>query len=619
MPYTPTNFSTTAVINADTLFQNYDDEVQVLMSDVGNYLTDEMVKVYTETETIVTDGIKVNSVETIEDLATQDGVVFKTIIVKDLNRGGTFIWSATGTANGGTVFAGATGYWNRQYSGAVNVKWFGAVGDGVTDDTTAIQNAINCLLPIYIPSGTFKLLGGLTATHKININCSGTLKYEGTTIDNEVVLDITTSTDDLDFEIAPVLNNLTIVGNDIAYCGIRINSIFAPRIINYTSKGFTAGWALVFRNIALTSGARWTEAYYVENIASNYNKGGVRFHVDGGTASFGYGFISGNITNKIGDDSNQSLGMLVETTQLYQTKIDLNIWCNGYGTALKVGSSSYTGAKIYWCDIRLGGEQFNSGNYAVDLTDGQIFGCTGSVILNQGQILNPSNNRLEIYGQYQKVNYGNTTKQINGYDTKLTPLIASFQVEDAFSGKPEAGFGISSGTNMACPIVWMYDAVGNSFRVSKASFDSEPSTDDYVLDAYYDGTVKAKTKFKAPKFASYETTFYATASATTTQVFNLASILDTSGSYFITCHGYGSNTNLAVSGFTLFSLASQDIITPVTQTISQDYNYGSIALQTYGNIAANTYNVGNGRKFQIVVTNANATEMLMNLTITRIG
>lgn len=130
MAYIPTNFSTTAVINADTLFQNYDNEVQVLMSDVGNYLSDEIVKVYTETGIIVTDGIKVNSVETIEDLATQDGVVFKTIIVKDINRGGTFIWSATGTSNGGTVFAGASGYWNRQYSGAISVKWFGAKGNG---------------------------------------------------------------------------------------------------------------------------------------------------------------------------------------------------------------------------------------------------------------------------------------------------------------------------------------------------------------------------------------------------------------------------------------------------------------------------------------------------------
>lgn len=66
------------------------------------------------------------SVATIGDLSTIDINKYNTAIVKDLNRGGTFIWSPTGTANGGTVFAGITGYWNRQYSGAVNVKWFGA-------------------------------------------------------------------------------------------------------------------------------------------------------------------------------------------------------------------------------------------------------------------------------------------------------------------------------------------------------------------------------------------------------------------------------------------------------------------------------------------------------------
>lgn len=54
---------------------------------------------------------------------------------------------------------------NRMIEGAaVNVKDFGAVGDGVADDTAAIQAAVNASQDVYFPPGTYKTTSTITVS-----------------------------------------------------------------------------------------------------------------------------------------------------------------------------------------------------------------------------------------------------------------------------------------------------------------------------------------------------------------------------------------------------------------------------------------------------------------------
>ncbi|HJT73580.1 MAG TPA: glycosyl hydrolase family 28-related protein, partial [Chitinophaga sp.] len=78
--------------------------------------------------------------------------------------GGDFYWDAasTETPNGGTIFStGTTGRWKRLIEGPLNVRWFGAKGDDIADDTAAFTAAIKCngdiRKEIDVPAGTYKI------------------------------------------------------------------------------------------------------------------------------------------------------------------------------------------------------------------------------------------------------------------------------------------------------------------------------------------------------------------------------------------------------------------------------------------------------------------------------
>ena len=117
------------------------------------------------------------AVDTINDfpLDASDG---DTVIVRDLNRGGTFIYDSSKVAehNDGTNFNG----WIRQYSSAVNVKWFGASKDRV-DNEIPINLAHQLFGKVEI-SEDYKISSPIILTMDTQNNTAGIISNRYSTI-----------------------------------------------------------------------------------------------------------------------------------------------------------------------------------------------------------------------------------------------------------------------------------------------------------------------------------------------------------------------------------------------------------------------------------------------------
>ncbi|WP_448208584.1 glycosyl hydrolase family 28-related protein [Azospirillum sp. sgz302134] len=108
-----------------------------------------------------------DSMTALRALTPGQGAAYGTVMLRGYSSvgdggAGLFVWDASSAAadDGGTVIrpssSTAAGRWLRVKVGPVSVKWFGAKGDGSTDDTAAIQAALNRTGDVLFPPGDYR-------------------------------------------------------------------------------------------------------------------------------------------------------------------------------------------------------------------------------------------------------------------------------------------------------------------------------------------------------------------------------------------------------------------------------------------------------------------------------
>jgi hypothetical protein len=185
--------------------------------------------------------------------------------------------SATVIPTGSTTARTLANLLADQYN---NVKTFGAAGDGVTNDTTAIQNAWTAALsngsPVYFPTGTYKVTGldfDVTAAHTQIPLIIGAGS-------NRAIIDAGTSS-------APTLYYHATAGNDGFFGGILnlgFKGNWAGPVIKFCADDFSSAInACVFQNVnvknlsASASGIAVKVNYLLNSVFNNLiaNTGGI--------------------------------------------------------------------------------------------------------------------------------------------------------------------------------------------------------------------------------------------------------------------------------------------------------------------------------------------------------
>jgi len=165
---------------------------------------------------------------------------------------------------------------------------YGAVGDGVADDTAAVTAALAAASSagggiVHFPPGTYKTTGGHTVPAKTIVRGAGLNSMISHSGNNTCFLVNTGGAGDL--TLAVTFEKLRIVGNSGASgIGIDIQDSASTVLRDVRIEAYTGGVGLRLHNVSF-----WTEQTDMLNLDLTNNAIGMQFRREtGSSASFGY-------------------------------------------------------------------------------------------------------------------------------------------------------------------------------------------------------------------------------------------------------------------------------------------------------------------------------------------